>query len=172
MFWELIMNEQWFVYLDADGVISDFEGKVSEINKMPFHKIPRGRMWKSIEDYDRDVSPFFETLELMPDALQLVEFVTSNFVNVAILTATGHVPKGAAQQKRNWFAKKFGHGLVVKTVINSEQKAQFANARSILIDDRMKSIGPWTVAGGIGILHTDANSSIAKLKEIIGNATR
>ena len=37
---------------------------------------------------------------------------------------------------------------------------------SILIDDRKKKIDQWIAAGGIGILHTDAASTIEKLKEL------
>lgn len=166
------MNEQFTLALDLDGVLADFEGKVAEINKLPFTKIPRGKIWGSIERYDREVEPFFESLDLMPDAKHLWEYAASNFVNLFILTATGWTPKNAAAQKRKWVAKTFGAGVIVKPVQSSDQKAQFANPRTILVDDRMKSIGPWTAAGGIGVLHTSAADSIAKLKEIVGSDTR
>ena len=38
---------------------------------------------------------------------------------------------------------------------------------TILIDDRMHSIGPWRSAGGIGILHTSASQSIGELKTLL-----
>lgn len=161
------MNEQFTVFIDSDGVVADFEKKVTEINKMEFHKIPRGKMWRSVEFYDRDVEPFFESLDLMPDAMELFDFIKQNFINHAILTACGHVPKGAAQQKRNWYKRKFGPELVVKTVSKSADKAAFATPMSILIDDRSKSIDPWIAAGGIGILHTSAKQSIRELRKIV-----
>ena len=40
------------------------------------------------------------------------------------------------------------------------------NPDAILIDDRLKSIGPWRQKGGIGILHTDANETIRQLKRL------
>lgn len=162
-----VMNEGFFCFLDADGVICDFEKKVSEINRLEFHKIPRGKMWRSVEEYDKNVEPFFESLDLMPDAMQLFNFVKDNFINYFILTACGNTPKNAAQQKRNWFKKHFGN-IIVKTVQDSHQKAQFASPTSILIDDRSKSIDPWVAAGGIGILHTSAADTIEKLKKIVG----
>lgn len=160
-------NEEWVVAVDLDGVCASFESKVAEINKLEFHKIPRGKMWRSIEEYDKNVEPFFESLDLMPDAMQLFNFVKNNFVNHFILTACGNTPKNAAQQKRNWCKRHFGN-IVVKTVQDSHQKAQFATPNSILVDDRLKSIDPWVAAGGIGILHTSAADSIAKLQEIVG----
>lgn len=161
------LNEQWTIAIDADGVLANFEKKVSEINKLEFHKIPRGKLWASIDEYDKTVEPFFESLELMPDAMELMNFVRSNFINYFILTACGYTPKNAAQQKRNWAKKHFG-GIVVKPVQSSEHKAQFATPNCILIDDRNKSIDPWVRAGGIGVLHTSAAESIAKVTQIVG----
>lgn len=161
------LNEQWTIALDLDGVLADFEKKVSEINKLEFHKIPRGKLWGSIDEYDKKVEPFFESLQLMPDAMELVNFVRSNFINYFILTACGFTPKNAAQQKRNWCKAHFGN-IVVKPVQSSEQKAQFATGNTILIDDRNKSIDPWVRAGGIGVLHTSAADSISKVKQIVG----
>ena len=37
---------------------------------------------------------------------------------------------------------------------------------NILIDDYMKNIREWEAAGGIGILHTDASSTINDLKKV------
>jgi hypothetical protein len=46
------------------------------------------------------------------------------------------------------------------------KKKEYATPTSILIDDRADNINQWEAAGGIGILHTDAASTIAKLKEL------
>lgn len=162
------MNERFYIYTDSDGVVADFEKKVVEINGLPMHKITRGQLWRSVELYDRDVQPFFESLDMMPDAMELLDFIKQNFINHAILTACGYVPKGAAQQKQNWYKKHFDHALVVKTVSKSADKAAFATPNSILIDDRSKSIDPWVRAGGIGVLHTSAADSIAQIKKIVG----
>lgn len=160
-------NEEWTIAVDLDGVLMGFEQKVAEINKLEFHKIPRGRMWRSIEEYDKNVEPFFESLDLMPDAMELFNFVRDNFINHFILTACGNTPKNAAHQKRNSCKRHFGN-VIVKTVQDSHQKAQFASPKTILIDDRSKSVDPWVAAGGIGILHTSATDSITKVKKICG----
>jgi hypothetical protein len=159
-------NEKWAVAIDLDGTLCNFEKKVSEINNMEFDKIPKRKIWTSISEYDKNVQPFFESLELLPDAMQLFNFVKNNFINYYILSASGRTPKNAAEQKRNWCKKHLGH-VVVKIVQSSEQKSQYATPNSILIDDREKSIKPWVDAGGIGILHVNSAQSISKLKEII-----
>jgi hypothetical protein len=159
-------NEKWIVAIDLDGTLCNFEKKVEEINNMEFNKIPKRQIWKSIAEYDKNVEPFFESLELLPDAMQLFNFVKNNFINYYILSACGHTPKNAAQQKRNWCKKHLGN-VIVKIVQSSEQKSQYATPNSILIDDKEKSIKPWIEAGGVGILHINAAQTISKLKEII-----
>lgn len=162
------MNEHLTVAIDSDGVLAHFEGLVCKYNRVSqLSQISRGRLWQSVGEYDRLVGPFFEHLDKMPDADQLMDFVRANFVNHFILTARGHVPKNGEQQKKNWYRKNYGPELVVKVVVSSGDKAQFANPNTILIDDRTKSITPWEAAGGIGILHTDAASTITRLKELI-----
>ena len=162
------LKSNYTIAIDADGVICDFSKRVKEITgETPENARNKGKIWVSISDYDKNVQPFFETLEKMPDADTLMNFVKSNFYNYFILTACGFTPRDAADQKKRWFAKNYGKDLIVKVVTKSPDKAQYANEHTILIDDRSKSIDPWVAAGGIGILHTDANSTIEQLKKYL-----
>jgi len=45
-------------------------------------------------------------------------------------------------------------------------KVNYSNENSILIDDMPRTIEEWDSGGGIGILHTSANSTIDKLKQL------
>lgn len=162
------MNEKWTVAIDLDGVLADFEDKVARKLGIPFESIPRGKLWNTIEMMDKE-EPFFESLEKMPGADELMNFIQKNFVNYFILSATGYTPKDASQQKKNWVARHFGKSIVVKTVTTSSQKAAYANPRTILIDDRTKSTEPFAAAGGLTILHKSADQTIKELSEIIGN---
>lgn len=158
------------LFLDSDGVIADFNGRVKSFLGEDFstdHPKYKGKIWAGIQHYNDNVEPFFESLEKMIDADELMDFARSNFGNVFILTACGFTPKDAADQKRRWFERRYGKELIVKVVSKSPDKAQFATSNSILVDDRAKSIDPWVAAGGIGVLHTDAGSTIARLKELI-----
>lgn len=52
----------------------------------------------------------------------------------------------------------------------SARKAQYINRRpgrrQVLIDDRIANVTAWAEAGGIGILHRDAETSIAALRQV------
>ena len=163
------MNEHLTLACDADGVLTDFEGLVCRHLKIDHvrHVKSRGQLWWAVDDYDRNVAPFFESLEKMEGADRLMDFIRANFINHYILTASGYTPKDGADQKRRYFAREYGHDLHVKVVNGSGDKAAFATPTTILIDDRAKSIDPWVAAGGIGILHKDVDSTIARLLEII-----
>lgn len=162
------MNEHLTLACDADGVITDFEGLVCKINGVSdMSQLRRGQTWASVGHYDKTVAPFFESLEKMPHADRLMDFIRQNFVNHYILTAAGYTPRNGPQQKRNWFAREYGRDLVVHVVTGSVDKAQYATPRTILVDDRSKSIDPWVAAGGIGILHKSVDQTIAELQRII-----
>jgi hypothetical protein len=52
-------------------------------------------------------------------------------------------------------------------VSDMQKKLDALRKRFILIDDMQKNVIPWEKAGGVGILHTDTNSTIAKLHKIL-----
>ena len=102
----------------------------------------------------------------MEDADVLVDFVMAHFKSVKILTACGYTPKDAKEQKTAWFAEHYPQ-IECIVVAKSPDKAAYAHPYAILIDDRSKSIDPWVAKGGIGILHTSAEDTIAQLRAIV-----
>jgi len=68
-----------------------------------------------------------------------------------------------APQKQMWLNK---HNIHYKAnfVPGKSLKYKYATSNSIIIDDTQSVIDDWNKAGGIGILHTDAISTIAILK--------
>ena len=157
------------VALDVDGVLADFEAKVQEIFGKPISAINSRHLWAGIGKYDKEVEPFFETLPVMENAFDLIRFVDANFSKWFLLTASGYVPKNVAEQKRKWAAKVISPKVEVVVVRKSHEKAQYANSKTILVDDRSKSIDPWRQAGGIGILHTSVEDTINQLKPFLKN---
>lgn len=155
------------IAFDSDGVIADFDTLVYEIlGQRHIHEVPKGTMWREIERYDREVAPFFESLEIMPGAVEMLEFAREHFDEVFILTASGYTPADGAEQKRRWYARHFPD-IRVEVVPKSPDKARFATPTTVLIDDRTKSIDPWVAAGGIGILHTSPHDTIAQLRSFV-----
>jgi hypothetical protein len=155
------------IYVDMDGVIADFYKRYQEMfNISPddgrYKKQFSGNFPKFIETQQ------FATLDLMPDARDLINFLDNQVITKEILSSTARPENDAAisMQKARWLAT---HNIIYKTnfVPGKQHKYKFATPNSIIIDDTKSVIDDWNKAGGIGILHTDAISTISKLKMYI-----
>lgn len=148
------------IWLDLDGVHADFEGGVKKLTGGFPHQIEKRQMWKAIAGS----KTFFEDLDLLPDALELFNYVKATNVHVKVLTGLPSSNDGAGQKKR-WVAKMLCDRIDV-IVLPSKQKYLHAGPGKILIDDRIDMISAWCEAGGIGILHTNTESTILQLKAL------
>lgn len=157
------------VFIDSDGVLADFSGYCETYyGKLPeaLSGSEKAKFWSWVQRHNDTVEPFFESLPKMKGADELVAFCKENFAKVAVLTASGYTPKNGAEQKKRWYARMFP-GMQVIVVAKSPDKAAYATPRAILVDDRAKSIDPWVAAGGIGILHTSVDNTIAQLRAFL-----
>lgn len=152
------------VYVDMDGVIADFSKRYKEKFRVTPEETRSNKQFggffkKFIEDGE------FSTLDLMPDAHVLLAFLNSFDVNKEILSSTARPENHGmiAPQKQMWLIK---HNIPYKGnfVPGKSLKYKYATPDSIIIDDTKSVIDDWNKAGGIGILHTDAASTIAMLK--------
>lgn len=161
-----ILQQQYKIFLDADGVLVNFDKKMREIGFEPDpaeqNAKEKREFWKTVGEMAKRGVPFWGDMEPLADANVLWNYVQR--YKPEILTATGHVGNAEAE-KRDWFKRHYGN-VVVHTVRKSSDKAAFAGPNVILIDDRDKSIAPWVAAGGIGILHKSAADTIRQLKEL------
>lgn len=161
------------IYLDIDGVLSDFAKGVSGLLGREFTighrdvcKEEETIMWEAIIHAQKHGHRFWANLPLLPDAMMLWEYVKG--YRPAFLTATEKYGElmNVAPQKREWVTNHFGEGHEINIVVKAREKATFSGLNQIIIDDREKVVGPWREAGGIGILHKDAKSSIEELCRI------
>lgn len=157
------------LYVDLDGVLVNFEGGLDKILEEPYNPERfdndakyRSMVWKTISKYQENGHNFWEELNPMKDAQQLWDYVAD--FNPEILTATGLSKYNSGEQKIKWVKENVGSGITVNLVEKSRDKAKFASPKSVLIDDKEKSIDPWREAGGIGILHVSAKDTIQQLK--------
>ena len=152
-----------------DGVVADFDHAMEERFGWNFETpgVSKNEKWRRIKDYNDNVEPWFTSLPPMADVRELWRFLTTNFEQVEILTATGKTLKDASSQKRAYIKDLFGYGVIVHTVEGGKDKAVFATPQTVLIDDRDKAIDPFIAAGGIGILHTSAATTIGALKAMM-----
>jgi hypothetical protein len=122
-------------------------------------QLGKEKLWEKV----RQVDPyFFERLELMPDALDLIDGLKANGYDPAILT--GSPVHWADIQKWKW-----GHlwiPSVPMVVTKAKEKHLYCLPGDVLIDDRTKYQKLWEDAGGIFIVHTSAKSSLEQLKKI------
>ena len=126
----------------------------------------KSAFWKEVSKWTKSGKSFFRDMDMMDDANHLWEYV-STYTTPTILSATGHV-MNAATEKKEWVISHLGDSAGDSAIFirDGKDKALYATPTSILIDDRSVAIDPWIVAGGIGILHTSAATTISKLREL------
>lgn len=148
------------VFLDCDGVLADFDRGATAVFGMPPAEFEKrfgiGRFWAKLTK----TPDFFDTLELMPDAMELFEAV--RHLKPVILTG---LPRGkwAEPQKRRWAERHFPGVEVITT--SAALKREHCSPGDALVDDRDKYRHLWEAAGGVFIHHRNAASSIAELRE-------
>jgi len=159
---EEVMN--YTIYSDMDGVLSDFDKRFMQFSD----GIPPGQyeqrkgkeeFWKLIDDTVG--VPFWAGMDWMPDGKEYWSYIEK--YNPIILSAPSKNEE-SKYGKRIWKKRNMPNNKMI--LVPAWKKQEYATPTSILIDDRADNINQWEAAGGIGILHTDAASTIAKLKEL------
>lgn len=156
------LNEspKYKIYVDMDGVLTDFVKHAEDSFGIRFDTLlaDDSLFWDLIH---KSGEKYWSEMPMMKDAKKLMNYIKDQ--DVKILSSAGN-PKNEFKEtisgKKKWM-KKYFPGI---PVIIEYNKYKYADEHSILIDDLKKNIVPWTKHGGIGILHTDANSTIKKLK--------
>jgi hypothetical protein len=155
------------IYLDMDGVLTNFEKRYKEM----FGVIPADA--RTFKEFSPNWTKFiseeqFEQLEWFPGGKELLKFVKDTGLEVEILSSSGgekfHVE--VTSQKLRWLYKN-GIDYLPNIVAGRRLKAAFATPDSILIDDTPDVIESFNAAGGVGILHKDVKETVEKLKQLL-----
>lgn len=152
------------IYLDLDGVVANFTKRYKEVYGVdPDSKGGRKNFGNNFSNFIKTKQ--FETLELLPDAPSLIEYLKNQTVPVEILSSTGRPDNHAevARQKTVWLCE---HGIPFKGnfVPGKELKKNFATPTSLIIDDTLSVIDDWKEAGGPAIHHKNARETMVMLK--------
>ena len=150
------------IFLDMDGVVADFEGMLE------LHGgYPRGTDWNddTLWTVVNKIPNFWSHMPLMPDAKILWNAVKD--LNPVFLTAPSRFDSRSKPGKLAFVAKHFGNVPVIFS--RAQEKWHYAKPGDILVDDTERNIKDWRSHGGIGIMHKNANSSVAKIKVALQN---
>jgi hypothetical protein len=148
------------VFLDCDGVLADFDKGAAGVFGMPSDEYERRfglkRFWSALAA----TPDFFNTLDLLPDAMELFDAVRP--LRPIILTG---LPRGAwaEPQKRRWATRHFPGIEVITT--RAALKREHCYPGDALVDDRDRYRHLWEKAGGIFIHHRSAAASVEQLRQ-------
>jgi hypothetical protein len=149
------------LFLDADGVLADFDRAARELlgasSKAFIARHGRGTFWKRLAN----AKNFYGSLPEMPDARRLFDAV--EHLKPTILTG---LPVGswAAPQKVEWAAEHFP-GVPIITCM-ARDKHKHMHPGDVLVDDREKHRPAYEEAGVVCIHHKSAEDSLRQLARI------
>ena len=155
------------IFLDMDGVIADFVKRYKEMYGMEPREAEKKKEFNKFFDEFVDTNQF-ATLDLMPGAMQGIEFLRKASVPTQILSSTANEARydAISKQKMIWLQT---HGITFNPIFvpGKRHKYKYATPDSIIIDDTESVIDDWRKAGGIGILHKDWMTTLAILRQYV-----
>ncbi len=153
------------IYVDMDMVLVNF---VEGVNRLGF---PLGHEEKPNDGLNvwmnqnlHRYPQFWEDLPPMNDYRLLWEHLAPHDPYILSAYPKWNDPY-VHEGKRKWVARHLQMDLSRVHIVARKEKAKFAGIDSVLIDDREKNIREFIDAGGIGILHYDAHSTLEQLRK-------
>jgi len=159
------------VYVDMDGVLSDFFGEVARQHEVDY--------WREIHRKDLGIDQvaqdpgFFKNLPPMPNAGRLMSGVINLAKTYSILTSPllSDVDQ-SSEEKFDWLSRHLKNHQP-RSIILDHEKYRYAKQANgtpnILIDDWETNIRLWEANGGIGILHKDSEwrETLTRLRDAL-----
>lgn len=169
------VNKDYIIYFDLDDTLSNYTKNLrTSIYTDPETGEKRPFASKdTANDFD-----FWVRAELLPGAKGMVNFAQQNFNTVKILSAVPTLSKAKQEEtgetyykapiegKTKWLADN-GFSLPAIWTNSGTAKKVYATPMTVLVDDKEENIKAFEKAGGKGILFTNAQDVIQKLKDIL-----
>ena len=152
------MATEPIIYLDFDGVLANFYDNFMAITGANYPHLSRGLADAHWQTYVH--AGGFASNPLLPGAQAFVSTLMAlPGVQVQGLTSCGGERRGTHQavtaQKESWLAEHFGEvGLQAHIVTNWTDKARYARANALLLDDSHRNCQAFITAGGHAVHHT------------------
>lgn len=155
------------IYLDMDGVLTDFEGRYVELFGVRPEETRAGHkhFWDNWNTFVQGNN--FETLDWNKGAVELLAYVASLKVPVEILSSSGggDLHDVVVPQKLKWLESR-GIPYKANIVPGGAKKAEYAGPWNILIDDTQRVIDTYRKSGGTAILHKEVSDTIEQLSRL------
>jgi len=174
-------NKRIRIFLDMDGVLTDFEKSFKKLVAEDLsteeyeEKYGSNPFWGIISEKGEE---FWANMEWMADGKILWNYFKK--YDPIILSApsrddtskTGKVKwleKNIPDLKNHYVQTKARRGgdKVSHVILNNMKYRYATGPEDILIDDKSKNIRAWEEAGGTGILHKSANDTIQKYELLL-----
>lgn len=154
------------VYCDLDGVFVDFYAVADRLLGRRFKDTSPAEAWAILDK----VPGLYRNLPMLAEGRKLWTGLAPVRDRLQVLSALP-LPTGelvtASEDKRFWVRENLGPALPVNLVVGGVNKVKYLTPGAILIDDLPRNIELWRQAGGIGILHVDADSTLAQLYAVM-----
>lgn len=150
------------IYCDMDGVLCDFVLAAKRATGQNWLGLRSGQDWESI----KRVKNFWSTMPWTGDGRRLWNFIKK--YQPHILSAYSIEDPNCIPGKRKWLKSNLGYTQnSMINIVRRREKRNFAmdgRRPAILIDDYPKNISDFKSAGGIGIIHSNTQTTISQLK--------
>ena len=152
------------IYCDMDGVLCDFVLAAKMATGQNWLGLRSGQDWDSI----KKIKNFWSTMPWTSDGRRLWNFINKHQPH--ILSAYSIEDPNCIPGKRRWLKSNLGYTQnSMINIVRRREKKNFAmkgRRPAILIDDYPKNISDFKAAGGIGIIHSNTQTTISQLKRI------
>lgn len=129
------------LFIDMDGVLTDWEGQYQKFSGKPFVSNETAE-WRVVNKLE-----FWSTMPWLKGGEEL--WSTLKPLNPILLTSPAHF-KGAREGKQIWVEEH----IPGTQLIMDSNKRKYATSKSILVDDMEKNTEAWKEEGGIAIRYT------------------
>lgn len=172
------------LHLDMDGVLVNFDGYIKKLTGKTCEELNHGAAWSHSNDdrtdpvycimkeqiNNHDLFYHLQPFKELPEWKEVIRALHLKHIRVVLLSAAPGKAlfEKSKDQKLRWVRK---HKLAiddVQIVHSAQHKQRYARSDSLLIDDYAKNVHHYIDSGGLGIIHTDFESTIQRLEQYTG----
>lgn len=160
-------KSEYIIYLDMDGILTDFQKHFEDYFGI---KIWHGQTHTPVKEVYNKISSvpnWWASMPWMKYGKELLNLSNELCDNVELLTTPAETVETCEEDKLTWVKREIPFNIKVNF---SSSKEDYANPKSILVDDTEKNIEKFIEKKGIGLYYNIQDDNFEevknKLKEI------